>query len=67
MFDRIDTFNMNLANQVSLWVALHTALPQEISRSNVGWSGKVKKNKYFPERAAGLVNGTDTYPFAGEA
>lgn len=67
MFDNIDDFNASLANQVTLWVALHTALPKEISRSSVVWSGKVRKNKYFSEKAAVIVNDTDIYPLVGEA
>jgi hypothetical protein len=67
MFDRIDDFNSNLANQVTLWVALHTTMPQTINRSNTNFNGQVKRNAFFAQRAEVLVNGTATYPSAGEA
>lgn len=66
MFDKIDTFNMNLANQVSLWVALNT-IRNDIE-GNISFKGIKKRNSaLFKSHAAAIVNGTDTYPFAGEA
>ncbi len=67
MYDNIDQFNANLANQVSLWVALHAALPQEISKCNTNFKGKVKRNAFFTQRAVVLVEGASTYPYVGEA
>jgi hypothetical protein len=67
MFDNIDTFNMNLANQVSLWVALN-ATRNDIHSNNVTFKGIRKRNpSLFKSHAATIVDNTVSYPFAGEA
>jgi len=67
MFDRIDDFNSNLANHVTLWVALHAAMPQAINKSSSIFRGRVKRNSFSAQRAAVFVNGVSAYPSAGEA
>jgi hypothetical protein len=63
MYDSIDDFNSNLANQVTLWVALNKVMPNNIHGGSIKFKGLRRRNEsLWGQQASLIVEGIVHYP-----